>query len=96
MIRLRRTSPALRWGGFQMLSAAGDTLAFLREAPEERLLIIARRTNDGLSAWPVRHAGLADGTRLREVQSGAEATISGGMLPLASLPAPGAHIWRVE
>ncbi|HEY7127708.1 MAG TPA: maltodextrin glucosidase [Ktedonobacterales bacterium] len=96
MIRLRRTSPALRWGGFQMLHATGETIAFLREAPEERLLVVARRAQDGLKALPIRHAGLADGVRLREVQSGAEATITGGMLSLVSLPALGAQIWRAE
>lgn len=96
LARLRRSAPALRWGGLQMLYAAGDTLAYLREAPEERLLVLARRADDGLRALPVRHGGLADGTRLRELLSGAEAQVAGGALPLASLPAMGAQIWRVE
>jgi alpha-glucosidase len=96
MIQLRRTSPALCWGGFQMLYAAGETLAFLREAPEERLIVVARRSRDGLKALPVRHAGLADGARLREAQSGAEAIVKDGRLPLAGLPAVGAQVWRVE
>lgn len=93
LIRLRRTSPALRQGGFQMVYAAGDTLAFQREAPEERLLIVARRADDGLRALPVRHAGLPDGMRLREILGGTEATIAGGMLALDGLAA-GVHIWR--
>lgn len=94
LAHLRRTAPALRWGGFQQLYAAGDTLAFQREAPEERLIVVARRAADGLGALPVRHAGLADGARLRELLSGAEATVSGGVLPLPGLPAVGAQIWR--
>jgi len=95
LARLRRSSPALRWGGFQQLHADGDTLAFLREAPEERLVVVARRADDGLRALPVRHGGLADGTRLRELLSGAEATVAGGLLPLDTLPALGAQVWRV-
>ncbi|MBX0329811.1 maltodextrin glucosidase [Oscillochloris sp. ZM17-4] len=96
LARLRRSAPALRWGGFQQLYAAGETLAFQREAPEERLIVVARRADDGLAALPVRAAGLADGARLRELLSGAEATVAGGMLPLSGLPAIGAQIWRLE
>lgn len=96
LIRLRRTSPALCAGGFQLLFAVGETLAFLREAPEERLFIVARRGDDGLQALPVRHGGLADGVRLREVMTGAEAVVSKGMLPLESLAPVGVQIWRAE
>ncbi|WP_129627006.1 maltodextrin glucosidase [Candidatus Oscillochloris fontis] len=94
LIRLRRTTPALRWGGFQQLYAAGDTLAYLREAHEERLIIVARRADDGLQSVPVRQAGLADGTLLREMLSGAESHVVGGHLPLVGLGAVGAQIWR--
>lgn len=92
-IHLRRISPALR-GGFQMLYAAGETLAFLREAPEERLIVIARRAADGLEALPVRHGGLPDGLVLQDVVSGAEAVVEQGMLPLTHLPGAGFEIWR--
>jgi alpha-glucosidase len=95
LIRLRRTSPALSQGGFQLLYASGQTLAFQREATEERLLIVARRADDGLKALPVRHAGLADGVQLRDLLTGAEATVSGRLLPLDSLPSVGAQIWQV-
>ncbi len=94
LVQLRRTSPALLWGGFHLFYAAGETLAFLREAPEERLLIVARRNNDQLTALPVRHAGLPDGLHLWEVLTGTEAVVEGGMLPLVGLPSVGAQIWR--
>lgn len=94
LIRLRRTSPSLCHGGFQLLHAASQTLAFQREAPNERLLIIARRAADGLEALPVRHAGLPDGVQLCDLMTGTEAKVTGGMLPLDSLPNVGAQIWR--
>ncbi len=94
LIHLRRTSPALRHGGFQMLYAAGETLAFLREAPDERLLVVARRASDGLTALPVRHGGLPDGLILREVLSGAQQVIEQGMLSLSDLPDTGIQIWQ--
>lgn len=95
LMRLRRSSPALSHGGFQLLYAEGDTLAFMREDPRERLLIVARRAEDELAALPVRYAALPDGARLHELLTGAEGVVSGGMLSLAGLPAVGAQIWRV-
>lgn len=96
LIRLRRTAPALRYGGYQLLYAAGDTLAYQREASEERLIIIARRADDGLAALPVRHAGLADGVYLHELISGTRAKVEAGQLPLDKLPPIGAQIWRLK
>jgi alpha-glucosidase len=95
LIALRRESPALRRGGYQLLYAAGDTLAFMREAPEERLLIVARRGDDELETLPVSHGGLADGVRLCELFSGLETTVSGGELSLNGCPDVGASVWRV-
>jgi alpha-glucosidase len=95
LIHLRRSSPALSHGGFKLLYSAGDTLAFLREAPEERLLIVARRATDDLAALPVRAAALPDGTHLHELLTGAESVVVNGILPLAELPDVGVHIWRI-
>lgn len=95
LIHERRTAPALRKGSFQALYAAGETLAFLREASEERLLVVARRKDDGIRTLPVQHAGLADGTHVQEVLTGVQKVIADGMLPLDSLPPVGAQIWRV-
>jgi alpha-glucosidase len=94
LIRLRRSSPALRHGGFQMLYAAGETLAFMREAPEERLIIVARRAADGLKALPVEHSGLPDGIAIQDAISGAVTVIEQGMLSLAGLPDVGMQVWR--
>ncbi len=95
LAHLRRSAPALRWGGFQQLYAQGETLAFQREAPEERLIVVARRSDDGLRALPVRHAGLADGIRLRELFTGAETVICNGKLDIGRLPATGVQVWRL-
>lgn len=96
LVRLRRTLPALRHGGFQMLYAEGQTLAFLREAPEERLIVVARRSADGRQSLPVRHGGLPDGMVLTDLISGAETTIEQGMLSLTNLPDAGMQIWHCD
>ncbi len=94
LIQLRRTSPALRWGGYQLLHAQRDTLAFLREAPEERLLVVARRADDGQRALPVHGAGLADGTPLRDLLGSATATVEQGQLPLPPHSGPSVQLWQ--
>lgn len=95
LILERRTSPALRGGGLQHLYAAGDTLAYLREAAEERLLIVARRAHDGLDALPVDHGAIADRTSLTDILTGTEAQITNGQLSLTDLPAVGVQVWRI-
>ena len=93
-IHLRRSSSALRHGGFQLLYAMGETLAFMREAPDERIIVVARRAADGLKALPVRHGGLPDGLILQEVLSSAESTVEQGTLALSNLPDAGIQVWR--
>jgi alpha-glucosidase len=96
LIKLRRSSAALQQGGFQVAYAENDTFAFLREAPEERILVVARRRDDGLRSLPVWTTGLADGTQLREYIRGDQAVVKNGMLALDGLPATGIQIWRVD
>jgi alpha-glucosidase len=40
---LRRDCRALRHGGLRWVAAAGDALAYLRECPDERLMVLALR-----------------------------------------------------
>jgi hypothetical protein len=59
----------------------------------QRLIVVARRADDGLTTLPVRSAGLPDGMRLREYLSGREATVQHGLLPLDGLAPVGAQVW---
>lgn len=54
LIALRRGSRALREGGLRWAYADADALVFLREAPAESVLVLARRA----PGRPVRLAGL--------------------------------------
>lgn len=94
LIRLRRTAPALRRGGFQLLHAEEETIAFLREAEEEKLIVVVRRAEDSVKTLPVLMGGIADGTRFRDALSGADATVVNGALPVDQLPSIGAQVWR--
>ncbi len=94
LIRLRRSSPALIDGGFQMLLAEADTLAYLRDSDVEQIIVVAQRGPGTRSQQPlcVAHGGLPDGLELRELFSGRRATISGGQLETGAL-LPGAQVW---
>ncbi len=69
LIALRKTSPALRHGGFQWLFAGEDVVAYQRQSIEQRLIVIGYRGDDMEDPViiPVRHSGLVDGVTLRNV-----------------------------
>jgi len=94
LIHLRRSSPALIAGGFQELLATEDTLAFLRDAEVEQIIVVARR-NPVQSAVELDAvaAGLPDGLRLHEVLSRQVAIVTHGHLHLPPMPV-GIAIWR--
>jgi alpha-glucosidase len=95
LIRLRKTSPALIDGGFQVLLIEDDTFAYLRDSDRERIIVVARRNAANRSAvpLPVAHGAIADGTEFVEVINGARATVENGHLPLPEMPA-GVLVWR--
>jgi len=66
LIHLRRTAPALLYGGYQRLYAEDDLFVFQRQSPEQRMIIIAYRgTGDSQSLTiPLWHGGVADDTSL--------------------------------
>lgn len=94
LIALRRASPALQEGGFQMLAVEPDTIAYQREASRERVLVIAHRAATPRPAGDVdvAQAGVPDGVEYVERISGRAAVTRGGRLPLPEL-AQGATIW---
>jgi len=96
LIRLRRTSPALQRGGFQVVAVEADLIAFQRSLGGERWLVTAWRGAQPRQAGPldVTPSALAEGTRLREHFSGQTAVIQNGCLMLPQLP-QGAGLWKV-
>ncbi|MFN2199035.1 MAG: alpha-amylase family glycosyl hydrolase, partial [Anaerolineales bacterium] len=88
LIRLRRSSAALKVGGFQMILEEQDTFAYQRETPTQRVIVIAHRSATPRPPIPleVRQAGIEDGTSFREYFSGHTLQVQNGLLPLASLP----------
>ena len=94
LVALRRASPTLQEGGFQVLAIEPDTLAYQREGPEEWILVVAHRGERPRPAGPlpVAQGGVPDGVEFVERLGGAVAVTRGGALPLPELP-QGATLW---
>jgi len=94
LIRLRRETAVLQRGGFQMLAVEADALAYQRDGPGERAIVVAHRGAAPRPAapLPVAHGGVPDGARFVEVFSGQALTVRDGALPLDAHP-QGATIW---
>jgi len=91
LLTLRRSSVALAEGGLRWLHAGTDTIAFVREHPEESLLIVVSRQQ----AAPVR-LSLAElgGSGVHRLHGfGAEVVAEQVVI---DIPSAGAGVWRVE
>jgi alpha-glucosidase len=97
LIVLRKESPALIDGGFQLLLADEHTLAYLRDSQHELLITVAFRGPGGRAAsdLPVAHGAVPDGVEFVELFSGARARVENGHLPLPAMQ-PGAAIWQAS
>jgi len=95
LIKLRRTSPALIDGGFQVLLVEENLLAYLRDTDEEKIIVIGNRGPEEVSAklLPVDLGAIPNGMAFREIFSGQTSTVVNGSLPLPSLPV-GAQVWQ--
>ena len=94
LIYLRRTSPALTDGGFQVLWTEDDTLVYQRDSNEETILIVARRGTTTRSAGPipVSHGAIPDGTEFEELFSRQRVNVQNGNFLIPAMP-PGAQVW---
>ena len=93
LTELRHTSPAVADGGMRWLMADGDVLAFVRESPEESLLVVATRAP---ALFPVSELGLsaADAQALALAPAFATAEF-GATEEKLQLDGPGAFVWRL-
>jgi alpha-glucosidase len=95
LIALRRRSPVLQRGGFQMLAVEPDTFTYQRESLDGRVIVVAHRgkTPRPARGLAVAHGGIPDGTRFVEFFSGRQAVVERGLLPIGEHP-QGATLWE--
>lgn len=89
MIQKRRTAPALREGGFQMVYAEGGLVAYQRQTRQQRLITIAWRGPEKLlpTTIPLRHAGIEDGIILTDLLSNARFSVHEGGITISDFEA---------
>lgn len=95
LIALRRSSPILQRGGFQMLLVDKDTFAYQRAAKSGCIIVVAHRGTQPRPPQGLRvdHGGIPDGAHFIELFSGQGARVINGHLQLPELP-QGATLWQ--
>ncbi len=95
LIALRRSSPVLQQGGFQMLWVDKDTFAYQRASKAGRILVVAHRGTQPRPPQGLRvdHGGVPDGAHFIELFSGQGARVINGHLQLPEQP-QGATLWQ--
>ncbi len=98
LIAIRRASPALQRGGFQILHAAGDLIVFQRQALDERMIVAVWRGEDDMppSDIDAKLADLAEGEALVDLLAGHSWQVSEGRLRISGLAHGQALILRLE
>jgi alpha-glucosidase len=90
LIALRRDQPALRHGGLRWAHASADAIAFLRETPTDRLLVLATRA-DGP---PIRLPATIARAEPHNLHGGGSATLAHNELVLPG-GGPAFHVWSL-
>jgi alpha-glucosidase len=95
LIKLRRTSPALINGGFQILLAEENVLAYMRDTDNEQIIVIGNRgpSEYPSNPLPVKIGAIQNGALFQELFTEQISTVVNGSLPLPALPA-GVYIWK--
>lgn len=82
IITIRKESPALKNGGFQVLLADGDLVAFARETLEQTMIVIGYRGDETIRNNQVAVAQIAceDGTTFTDLMTNSRFTVENGQL----------------
>jgi alpha-glucosidase len=91
---VRRSSHALRRGGFRWVHVGPHALTFLRESSDERVLVHAARATGAAIAVPAGALGVTDGAPAESLLDDADLRAEGGMLRLPA-DGPAFHLWRL-
>jgi len=92
LIALRRSSPALRKGGFRWVYQGDDSLAYLRESAEQRMLVLLNRASSSEVVLDAGRLGWREGAVNR--YGGAMLQARGGKVTLPG-DGPMAQVWEL-
>lgn len=95
LLAVRRGSVALRRGGLRWLHVDDDVLVYLRDHPEERILVALTRDAAAPVDLEVAGLGLASGTTAAPLLDHPGLEVAGGQLRLPAVGGPSGRLWRL-
>ena len=98
LIGIRKNSHALQHGGYQILHAAGDLVAFQRQSREEQMIVLAYRGSDDMPpvTLDMVKANIPDDAKLRDLLASKRYQVKNGGLDIDGLQHGQALFLRVE
>ena len=95
LLALRRASPALRRGGVRWVHLDDDVIVYLREHPEERILVALTRAAVDAIELDARVLCLAGGQELPALLDHTSLAPAGDVLQLPACGSASARVWRL-
>ena len=95
LLAVRRSSPALRRGGVRWVHLEDDVIVYLREHPQERVLVALTRAAAGAVDLDAQVLALAPGEALSALLDHPELEPRGGTLRLPATDGPTGRVWRL-
>ena len=95
LLAIRRASPALRRGGVRWLHLDDDAIVYLRDHPEERVLVALTRSAAEDIVLDTEVLGLQPGTAAAALLDHPDLSVHAGHVRLGAVDAPSGRVWRL-
>jgi alpha-glucosidase len=95
LLAIRRASPALRRGGVRWVHLDDDVIVYLRDHPQERLLVALTRAAAAEVVLDAEVLGLAPGAAAESLLEGDDLPVRAGHVRLPAVEGPSGRLWRL-
>ncbi|TVP66243.1 MAG: glycoside hydrolase family 13 protein [Nitriliruptor sp.] len=95
LVAIRRSSPALRRGGLRWVHLDDDVIIYLRDHPQERVLIALTRSAAGEVVLDAEVLGLVTGAHAESLLGGQDLVAAAGTLRVPAVDGPSGRVWRL-
>lgn len=95
LLAIRRASPALRHGGVRWVHLDDDVLVYLRDHPDERVLVALTRAAAGEVLLDAGVLGLPEGTSAETLLGGDDLSVRTGLVRLPAVEGSSGRLWRL-
>ncbi|MGM0618762.1 MAG: glycoside hydrolase family 13 protein [Actinomycetota bacterium] len=95
LLAIRRASPALRRGGVRWVHLDDDVIVYLRDHPDERVLVALTRSAAGEVVLDAEVLALPPGTTIPALLDGEDLSSQAGLVRLPAVDGPSGRLWRL-